>query len=94
MLLFMLKQDDFTMTGETVLAHFYLRIRNRPYVLFALYELINPCDRAAGLLGFKTRSVFDRYHIISDEDLKEAAKKQQAYHEKKDQKAGSREAEG
>jgi integrase len=38
--------------------------------------------------GHKTRSVFDRYHIVSDEDLKEAAQKQQAFHEKKDGKAG------
>lgn len=36
--------------------------------------------------GHKTRSVFDRYHIVSDEDLKEAAQKQQAYHEKKDER--------
>ena len=32
--------------------------------------------------GHKTRSVFERYNIVSDQDLKEAAKKMQAYHEK------------
>lgn len=31
--------------------------------------------------GHKTRSVFDRYNIVSDQDLREAAKKKQAYHE-------------
>jgi hypothetical protein len=31
--------------------------------------------------GHKTRSIFDRYHIVSDEDLKEATRKQQAFHE-------------
>jgi integrase len=34
------------------------------------------------VLGHKTRSVFERYNIVSDQDLKEAAKKMQTYHEK------------
>lgn len=37
---------------------------------------------AMSLSGHKTRSVFERYNIVSDEDLKEAARRQQAYHER------------
>ena len=38
--------------------------------------------------GHKTRSIFDRYHIVSDEDLREAAQKLQTYHEKINEKTG------
>jgi integrase len=34
---------------------------------------------AQQISGHKTRSIFDRYHIVSDRDLREAAKRQAAY---------------
>jgi hypothetical protein len=37
---------------------------------------------AMSLSGHKTRSVFERDNIVSDEDLKEAARRQEAYHER------------
>jgi integrase len=44
--------------------------------------------------GHKTRSVFERYNIVSDQDLKEAARKMQAYHESLNNKMGTVEQKG
>ena len=38
--------------------------------------------------GHKSRSVFERYNIVNDQDLREAARKKQAYHEKQNIMAG------
>jgi hypothetical protein len=34
---------------------------------------------AMGISGHKTRSIFDRYHIVAPEDLKEAATKMERF---------------
>jgi integrase len=71
------KGNEKVVKVPTKIFHDFRRMAIRDMVRSGVSERV-----AMSISGHKTWNVFDRYNIVSDQDLKEAAKKKQAYHER------------
>ena len=63
----------------TVRLSAHLRVGFRAFLQAPLVESPYPKIVAMKISGHKTRSVFDRYNLTSEEDLKQAAEKLNLY---------------
>ena len=77
------KGDEKLVKVPTRIFHDFRRTAIRDMVRSGVSERV-----AMMISGHKTRSVFERYNIVNDQDLREAARKKQAYHEKQNVMAG------
>ena len=77
------KGDEKLVKVPTRIFHDFRRTAIRDMVRSGVSERV-----AMVISGHKSRSVFERYNIVNDQDLREAARKKQAYHEKQNVMVG------